>query len=171
MNIQWFERILLRDLESVKAELAAFPDDASVWATPPGIGNSAGTLALHLAGNIQHFIGAKLGGSPYVRNREYEFSARGIVRAELAADLERAIAAVRETLGGGHAIDLDAVFPELVGGKFRVVNGDWLIHLTTHLAFHLGQIGYLRRITTGGGSINPTGGIGSLASAVKAPGT
>lgn len=171
MDIRWLERIVLRDVESVKAELAAFPDEASVWATPPGITNSAGTLALHLAGNLRHFVGTKLGGSTYVRKRDHEFAARGVPRAELLADLEQAIAAVRETLGGGRPIDLAAPFPETVGGKFRVATGDWLIHLATHLAFHLGQIGYLRRIVTGGGSVSGVMGIAPLATAVKEGGT
>ncbi len=167
MNIQWIERILLRDLESVKAELAAFPDEASVWLTPQGITNSAGTLALHLAGNIRHFVGAKLGGTGYVRQREHEFSARGVPRADLFADLEQAIAVVREAFGGGRAIDLDAPFPETVGGKFQVVTGDWLLQLTTHLGFHLGQIGYLRRIVTTGPSLPGPMAISGLATAVK----
>ena len=169
MDIHWLERIILRDLESVKAELVAFPDEASVWVTPPGISNSAGTLALHLAGNIRHFIGARLGGSNYVRKRDDEFAARGVPKADLLADLEQAIAAVRETLGGSHPIDFAAPFPEIVGGKYRVATGDWLIHLATHLAFHQGRIGYLRRIVTGGAAVPGTmanGGV--LASAVKA---
>lgn len=170
MELQWLERILIRDLENVKSEIAAFPDDASLWATPPGIGNSAGTLALHLAGNIRHFIGAQLGGTGYVRNRDHEFAARDLSRADVAAQLEQAIATVRETLGGGRPIDLTGQFPEVVGGKYHVVTGDWLIHLATHLAFHMGQIGYLRRFLTGGPSVVGTMGLGSLASAVKAPG-
>jgi hypothetical protein len=44
--------------------------------------------------------------------------------------------------------DLARPFPELVNGlRFRT--GDFLLHLSTHLAFHLGQAGYLRRALTG----------------------
>lgn len=171
MELRWIERILLRDLENIKAEIAAFPDDQALWTTPPGISNSAGTLALHAAGNLRHFIGARLGGSGYVRDRDREFAARGLTRDDVAAELELAVAAVRETLGGSRSIDLEAQFPEVVAGRFRVGTGDWLIHLTTHLAFHLGQIGYLRRFLTGGPSVVGHMGLGSLATAVREPGT
>jgi hypothetical protein len=41
-----------------------------------GISNSAGNLCLHLIGNLNHFIGATLGNTGYVRNREQEFSSK-----------------------------------------------------------------------------------------------
>ena len=77
----WLEAILVRELEALKRELAAYPSDADVWATPPGVSNSGGTLALHLAGNLQHYVGAMLGGSGYVRDRAAEFGRHGVARA------------------------------------------------------------------------------------------
>jgi hypothetical protein len=169
MDIQWIARILVRDLEAVKREIAAFPDDESVWAVVPGITNSAGTLALHLTGNLRHFVGSVLGRSGYVRNRDQEFAARGLSRDALLGELDLAAVAVRSTLAPGQPIDFAAEYPEMVGGGFRVATGDWLIHLATHLTFHLGQVGYLRRTVTG----NPTSvgalSIPQLASAVKVP--
>jgi hypothetical protein len=120
-----------------------------VWITPPGVANSAGTLSLHLAGNIQHFIGAVLGKSGYRRDRDREFAVRGVPRAEIQAELDLAIAVIRRTLAPGAPVDLDADYPERVGGKFIVNTGEWLLHLISHLGFHLGQMGYLRRIVTG----------------------
>ena len=38
------------------------------------ISNSGGNLALHLIGNINHFFGANLGGTGFVRKRDLEFS-------------------------------------------------------------------------------------------------
>lgn len=148
MDAAWPAAILIRDLENVAAELAAFPDDRSVWATPPGITNSAGTLVLHLTGNIRWFIGGVLGRDGYVRDRDREFAARDLPRAELAAGLDQAIAVVRRTFGPGSRIDFDGTYPDSVGGAFSVVTGEWLIHLAAHLGFHLGQIGYLRRLAT-----------------------
>lgn len=169
METEWIYRILVRDLDALKREIAAFPDDQVVWVVPPGVANSAGTLALHLAGNLRHFIGAVLGGTGYVRQRDQEFSARGLSRETLVGELDLALAAVHATFGPGRSFDLAGDFPEAVGGGFRVATGDWLIHLATHLAFHLGQVGYLRRIVTG----NPAsmGGvtIPQLASAVRLP--
>lgn len=169
MDTQWIAAILVRDLEALKREIAAFPNDDSVWAVAPGITNPAGTLALHLAGNLRHFLGAILDRSGYVRNRDYEFAARGLSREAIYAELDSALVTIRATLAPARSIDLAADFPELVGGGFRVATGDWLIHLATHLAFHLGQVGYLRRVVTG--DATSTGGLSipQLASAVKVP--
>jgi hypothetical protein len=40
----------LRDLKATDAQIAAYPDEASLLLTPPGISNPAGTLAIHIAG-------------------------------------------------------------------------------------------------------------------------
>lgn len=167
MNPLWLERILIRDLETMKKELAAYPDEASVWVTPPGIANSAGTLALHVAGNVRHFIGAILGKSGFVRDRDREFAARDVPRTELVAGLDAAIEAVKQTLGGIDRAALDEPYPELVGGRLQVVTGDFLIHLATHLTFHLGQVGYLRRIVTGGSTSTGAVGLNDLATAAR----
>ena len=139
--------LLLRDLEALKREIAAFPDDQGPWIERPGITNTAGTLALHCAGNIQHFIGAKLGWSGYVRHRDLEFSRRDVPRAEILAELDRAIAAVHTLTAAPNRV-LPPVFPDPFGGK--QVNTDvMLVHLAVHLGYHLGQADYHRRMTTG----------------------
>ena len=56
-------RLVLRDLAALQREVTAYPDDESLWRVAPGITNSGGTLALHLAGNLRGFIGSVLGGS------------------------------------------------------------------------------------------------------------
>src|ERR1051325_5327382 len=86
--------ILLRELRAVRREIEAYADDAALWAAPPGIGNSAGNLALHLAGNLQHFIGTRLGDTGYVRNRDAEFARRNVDRAEILAELDAARSAI-----------------------------------------------------------------------------
>lgn len=142
--------LLVRDLEAFKREISAFTDDRGPWVSRPGVTNTAGTLALHCAGNLQHFIGARLGGSGYVRQRDLEFSRRDVPRAELLAELDRAIAAV-DLLEGKALADFPAVFPDPFGGK--QVNTDvMLLHLTGHLAYHLGQADYHRRLVTGDGT-------------------
>ena len=70
--------MILRELRTLDREIAEYPDDRSPWQTPPGITNSAGTLVLHLAGNLRHFIGTALGKSAYKRNRDAEFSTRDL---------------------------------------------------------------------------------------------
>jgi hypothetical protein len=143
-----FALSLVRELEGFRRELALFPDDAAVWKTVPGITNSAGNLALHVAGNLQYFIGTVLGGTGYVRNREQEFSGRRVSRDEIYAELDTAIAVVMKVLPGLSGEELKAEFPEAVmDSKFRT--GAFLVHLCSHAGFHLGQAGYLRRVVTG----------------------
>ena len=145
---QALRTIMCRDLDSFAREVELFPDDAMLWATLPGLSNPAGTLALHVAGNLQHFVGAILGGSGYVRQRDLEFSRREGTRAELVAGLAQARAAVDDTLERLTEQDLALPYPELLGGR-RLKTGDFLLHLASHLAFHLGQAGYVRRALTG----------------------
>jgi len=143
-----FARSLVRELEGFKRELAQFPDDDSAWKTAPGVTNSAANLALHLAGNLQYFIGSVLGGTGYARNREAEFGRRSGSRDEIYRELDAAMAVVRRVLPSIPAETLAAEFPEPVMGlKFRT--STFLVHLCAHAGFHLGQAGYLRRIVTG----------------------
>jgi len=141
-------RVLVREVEGFERELTLFPDDASVWRTVPGVTNSAGTLALHIAGNLQYYVGGVLGGSGYVRDRAAEFGRRDVPRAELIEGLRAARRAVESALPGLPAARLDEIYPEDVIGV-RMPTGRFLLHLVSHAGHHLGQVGYLRRIVTG----------------------
>jgi uncharacterized damage-inducible protein DinB len=140
--------MLDRDLRALQRELEAYPEERQLWQPIPGVGNSAGTLALHLTGNLQHYFGACLGGTGYVRDRDAEFGRRDVSRAELIAEIDRARTAVRV---GAASIDDAAVaedFPEPVA-QARVRTGDYLVHLCVHFGYHLGQIDLHRRVVTG----------------------
>lgn len=139
--------LMIRELETFKREISAFSTDDGPWAAPPGVANTAGTLALHCAGNIQHFIGAKLAGTGYVRQRDLEFSKRDVPRAEILAELDRAIQAVH-LLEKMPDAALPPVFPDPFGGK-QVNTDAMLIHLAIHLGYHLGQADYHRRLVNG----------------------
>ena len=140
--------MLDRDLRTLRRELEAYPDERQIWQMVPGLANTAGTLALHLSGNLQHYVGARWGGTGYVRNRDAEFARRDVPRAELIAEIERARAAVAAGLGAVRPGDLDAEFPELIGGC-RIRTGDFLVHTAAHFAYHLGQVDSHRRVVTG----------------------
>lgn len=145
---------LARDLRALAREVAAYPDDAAVWREVPGLPNSAGVLARHLAGNIRHYIGTALGGSAFERDRADEFAARGLPRAAIIAEVEAAGADVARVVPGLTAAQLDADLPVPVGGH-RVGTRRFLLHLGAHLAYHLGQIDYHRRsVAPGAGSVN-----------------
>ena len=139
--------MLLRELRALDREIAAYPDDRSVWQTPAGVSNSAGTLALHLAGNLRHFIGAALGETGYVRNRDAEFSTKDLSREELRAEIQATIADLDHALARIGVAQLEAPYPLLLQGR-RVRTTDFLVHLSAHLGYHLGQIDYHRRLLT-----------------------
>lgn len=148
-----------RELRTIERELNAYQTEDQVWLLPPGLPNSGGTLALHAAGNLQHFIGAVLGGTKYVRDRDAEFQRRDVPRAELIEDLHRADQAVRVTLERLDPSVLAGTYPIAVANR-RFNTVDYLMHLVAHLAYHTGQVDFHRRIVTGDatgvGAVSPT---------------
>lgn len=142
------EVLLVRELRTFASEIEAFPDDVMVWATVPGISNSAGNLALHVCGNLQHYVGTVLGGTAYVRHRDLEFSRRTGTRAEIVSEIEATVRVVHAVLPTLDAVALARDYPEVLAGRL-IETGVFLSHLATHLAMHLGQAGYLRRMLTG----------------------
>lgn len=151
MLIETLRRCILRDLDTLADELGAYPDDATVWALPTGAPNSAGTLTLHIAGNLRHFIGATLGGNGYLRDREDEFGRRGTPRVELLALIVEARGEIDEALRALDPTRLDEIFP-LAIGETRLPTDRFLVHLAIHLGYHLGQVDYHRRLVTGDGT-------------------
>jgi uncharacterized damage-inducible protein DinB len=140
--------LMLRELATLARELNAYGLEAQLWEKPAVLPNSAGTLALHLAGNLQHFVGAVLGRTGYVRDRKAEFERRGVPRAELLQELDKAAEVVRAVVPRLSPQELDDWYPLSVGG-YRVRTGALLLHLALHLAYHVGQVDYHRRIVTG----------------------
>jgi uncharacterized damage-inducible protein DinB len=140
--------LYLRELRALRREIEAYPDESLLWASRAGITNSGGNLALHLCGNLQHYLGARLGDTAYVRNRDAEFARRDVSRAEILAEVDAATAAVRLGFDRISDADLEKPYPEAIA-KMTVTTGDWLIHLVAHLGYHLGQIDYHRRMVTG----------------------
>lgn len=139
-------RLYRRELDSLVREIALYPDDAAPWQELAGLPNLGGTLVLHLAGNLRHFIGAQLGHSGYVRHREAEFATRGVSRAELATLIGTTQAELDATFAALDPARLDEVVELPNGTRTRV--GLFLLHLLSHLSFHLGQIDYHRRAVT-----------------------
>ena len=134
-----------RDLTRLGRQIDAFPDDETLWKTLPGVLNPAGNLALHIEGNLLEFVGRQLGKLPYKRNRELEFSLKGMSRHEIGtriAELRQSIPAVIHDLS---AEQMEMQYPEVVL-EVATTTGQFLIHLYGHLNWHLGQIDYLRRI-------------------------
>ena len=134
-----------RDLSRVRSELESYSHEKLMWETTDGITNSAGNLTLHVCGNLQHFVGSVLGESGYVRQREKEFSARNIPIQELKNELIATQEAIMETMKNLDASVLSQTYPINVFGEEMTT--EWfLLHLSGHLNYHLGQINYHRRI-------------------------
>ena len=151
MTIDVLKRVLLRDLDALRREIQAYPREEDVWTVPRGVQKSAGALARHAAGNLQHFIGAQLGGTDYVRDRDAEFAGPAVPRRELVAALTHAMHAVRTTLDALPPERLTETYALEVAGV-RPPTEMLLIHLAAHLAYHLGQVDYHRRLVTGQGT-------------------
>lgn len=134
-----------RDLLKVISELNAYQNEADMWIVRNEISNSAGNLCLHLIGNLNHFMGATLGKSGYIRTREVEFSAKNVPRKEMIDSLYETISMVTSTLSKLSEADFEAEFPLDKHGR-RVSTAYMVLHLLTHLDYHLGQINYHRRL-------------------------
>lgn len=147
---EWITNVMLRELRALRREVESYPTDAGLWEVLPGIANPGGNLALHLAGNLQYFVGNVLGKNGYRRNRDAEFGSRDLPRAELLREIDHAMSAVQKGMAQLSEADLAKPYPESIGGMSSST-GAFLAHLATHLAYHLGQIDYHRRILTGEG--------------------
>lgn len=142
---QTLSQLFERDLLKLKEELSLYKNESALWLVKEGIGNSAGNLCLHLIGNLNHFIGATLGNTGYVRNREAEFSNKNVAREILLQQIDSTVAVVKATLLSFPSEDLGKEFPlEVMNRKFTTEQ--FLLHLLTHLSYHLGQINYHRRL-------------------------
>jgi len=145
MLITTLKSLFNRDLLRLKAEIEQYHNEADIWAIKGQIKNSAGNLCLHLIGNLNTFIGKELGGSNYVRNRELEFSLKDIPKQELLDKIDGTINIINQTLDNLDETILASEYPILVFEE-KTSTGYFLVHLTTHLAYHLGQINYHRRL-------------------------
>lgn len=146
--------VLGRELERMALQIEAYPDDAGVWRLEGSVKNSPGTLALHAAGNLNAYVGAVLGGTGYVRDRDAEFGDRDVPREEVVRRLREARAMVEEVLSPLDDATLLEPYPGPSPPQFGpMTTAAFLIHLTWHLGWHEGQMDYHRRILYGGDAV------------------
>lgn len=138
-----------RDLQQLSREMELYTHEGDIWKLAGEIKNPGGNLCLHLCGNLQHFIGHVLGGTAYQRNREYEFAARHVGRDILLQEIETTQSVVKSTLAALQPSALLQPYPsQLPMGQ--VTTAFFLLHLATHLNYHLGQVNYHRRLISYG---------------------
>jgi hypothetical protein len=145
MSNESLKALFKRDLNKLKIEIESYQKESNIWLVAEGISNSAGNLCLHLIGNINWFIGAEIGKTGYIRHRDLEFSSKDVPRIELIKKIEDTIPMVDSVLDGITAEQFEALYPIEVFGH-PMSTEFFLIHLTAHLDYHLGQINYHRRL-------------------------
>jgi len=134
-----------RDLQRLKEDLEQYSEEEAIWKTEGNIINPGGNLVLHICGNLNHFIGAVLGDTGYQRNRELEFSGKGISRLDLLKQIDKTREMIAEVLSGLSPEDLNRVYPIELFGK-PMTTGFFLVHLYGHLNWHRGHLNYHRRL-------------------------
>jgi len=145
MLIETLKILFNRDLNKLKFEIESYEYENQMWTVNNDISNSGGNLCLHLVGNLNTYIGAEIGKTGYIRNRPLEFSLKDIPKSELIQKIEDTIIVVNNALEVLTEEDLNAIYPQIVFEK-EMTTGFFLVHLATHLAYHLGQINYHRRL-------------------------
>ena len=138
-------KLFKRDLNKLIEEIELYKTDSHIWKIEGSVTNSAGSLCLHLIGNINHFIGSVLGNTGYVRQRDLEFSLKDVPKSELIKQIEDTLLAVERTLKILTPEDLQKEY-QLRVFKEPMTTEYFLVHLSTHLAYHLGQINFHRRL-------------------------
>jgi hypothetical protein len=138
-------KLFKRDLNKLKIEIELYKDETNLWLIHNDVTNCAGNLCLHIVGNLNAFIGAELGHTGYIRQRDLEFSLKNIPRTTLLSQVDDAIVMVEKVLNKITVNELEDFFPMNVF-KEKMTTGFFLVHLSTHLSYHLGQINYHRRL-------------------------
>ena len=116
-----------------------------IWRKPYPYGNSIGHLILHLTGNLNHYIGAKIAQTGYVRNRPLEFSDTSEApKEQVLANFDRTIDMVAVTIRAQPAAgllepDSDPIEPR-ADTRFAA-----FLRMAAHAYHHVGQIIYLSK--------------------------
>jgi len=134
-----------RDLNRLINELESYTKEENLWRVDQQITNSAGNLALHLVGNLNTFIGGEIGKTGYIRKRELEFSSKDVPRAEIIRMVSETLAIVDKALEQMDPSLLNTEYPIAVF-KDPLTYQFFLLHLSSHFTYHLGQVNYHRRL-------------------------
>jgi hypothetical protein len=145
MMIETFKKIFARDLQRLRQEIELYKNENNLWRVEKDIANSAGNLCLHLVGNLNTYIGKEIGKTDYIRNRELEFSSKNIPKVELLKKVDDTILVASRSLDKLTPEELLQEYPVMVFDA-ATSTGFLLVHLSTHLCYHLGQINYHRRL-------------------------
>lgn len=130
------------------AELHKWVDPLSeeqFWRNPFSYGNSVGHLVLHLTGNLSYYVGARIAGTDYVRNRDLEFTEpRLLPKADAMRKFDETIAMVIASIEKQTEADWTSPYTaeREPDSRNRVT---LFLRCASHLYHHVGQIIYLSR--------------------------
>jgi uncharacterized damage-inducible protein DinB len=134
--IRYFQHMASR----VERAARSLPAD-KFWAKPFPYGNSVGHLVLHLTGNLNHYIGALVAETGYVRNRPLEFTDTSHPAPdEVLARFREAVAMVVRTIG---TLDADALVVPVSEQPPIQTRLGLLLVCAAHMNNHIGQMAYL----------------------------
>src|ERR1044072_6778029 len=127
-----------RDLTRLEQELRAFTDTDALWVVAPGVSNAAGTLALHLEGNLREDIGRQLGHRESTRYRPREFSAREIPQREILERVGELRGTIPPVIRELAPEALAEAYPEPYHGR-AITTQQFPLHLLSHFNYPLGE--------------------------------
>jgi len=134
-----------RDIRKLIEEVNLFKDEENLWRTQGSVNNACGNLVLHIIGGLNYLIGATLAHTGYVRDRDKEFTRKGVEREVLVAQLEALVPMISKTINAFTQDEMEAEYP-IFFDKPKTSSSYVLLQLSLHLNYHLGQVNYLRRI-------------------------
>jgi hypothetical protein len=136
--VRYFEHLAGR----VERAVRSVPQD-KVYVKPFAYGNSIGHLVLHLTGNLNHYIGAVIGRTGYVRDRPREFTEPAPPPPDEAlARFRDAVGTVVRTVRslGDDGWRASVSEQQPIQTQFGLV-----LVCAAHLNNHIGQLSYLVR--------------------------
>lgn len=140
-----YKQLYIDFLNALKSEISSYRNEENIWKLEGEISNTPGNLCLHICGNLNHFYGAVIGNTGYIRERELEFSQINVAREELIKGIDDTKNMMEKIFDGLTLNDVNKIYPIDKFGN-NVTYGFIFSRLISHLTYHLGQINYHRRI-------------------------
>ncbi len=133
-------RYLLHLAGRVERAARAVPRE-KLFVKPFPFGNSIGHLILHLTGNLNHYIGAKIAGTGYVRDRPLEFTDPSPPTAEVALqNFRSAVDLVAQAIRTQTDAEWQLPIKEELPAETRF---GLVLVCVAHINNHVGQMAYL----------------------------
>lgn len=115
------------------------------WHNPFSYGNSAGHVILHLTGNLNYYIGARVAETGYVRDRDREFTEtekpeKAKVMAAFDQTIAMVVATIRKQSPGDWLAPYSAEREPEAEERFMI-----FLRCAGHVYHHVGQLIFLNK--------------------------